>query len=189
MTCHSKSTPQLAKPIEMRGQRAFLSADKGFGLPFGMISGDKAMLGIIRHLQKLTLIVSLTLYCICLMNNGYYIEGSDPLAWAPAWALLIFGWVGAAAGTYAWLANPALFFSWILMLRNKCAASLRAAIVAFLLMVSFLFQSTVISSEAPTYSRIIGYGVGFWLWISSAVVQITGCIALLTIRKQEKFDH
>lgn len=133
-----------------------------------------------------TLLISFALYCICLANDGYYIDGPDPRAWAPAWGLLIFGWMGVTAGTFTWLANPALFFAWISMLRSKYRAALLAAIIALSLMISFLLQSTVVSSEAPTYSRIIGYGTGFWLWVGSAVIQIVGCIVMLAFRSRQK---
>lgn len=123
---------------------------------------------------KVALVASLTLFAACLLNDGYYIEGPNPRAWAPAWGLLLIGWVGVGSGTLAWLANPALLLAWILLLNKKHSFSLLAAIAALVLMVSFLFQTTVISSEAPTYSRIVGYGVGFWLWAGSAAVQAIG---------------
>ena len=132
------------------------------------------MLRFFRLFPQFALVASFALFAACLLNDGYYIEGSDPRAWSPAWALLLLGWVGVASGTLAWLANPTLLLAWILSLSKKHSLSLLAAIVALLLMVSFLFQASVISSEAPTYSRIVGYGVGFWLWVGSAAVQALG---------------
>jgi len=123
------------------------------------------------------------------MNDGYYIDGPNPRAWAPAWGLLVFGWLGVTAGTYTWLANPALCYAWISMFRRKYRFSVLAAIIALLLMISFVFQSTVVSSEAPTYSKIVGYGAGFWLWIGSAAIQIVGCVAMLTFRNCKKCDQ
>jgi hypothetical protein len=35
-------------------------------------------------------------------------------------------------------------------------------------MLSFLAHKSIVSSEAPTYSIITGYGLGYWLWLSSA---------------------
>jgi hypothetical protein len=67
-----------------------------------------------------------------------------------------------------------LFLAWALSLSKKYFSSLLAAIVALLLMVSFLFQVTVVSSEAPTYSRVASYEIGFWLWVASAVTQVVG---------------
>jgi len=35
-------------------------------------------------------------------------------------------------------------------------------------MVAFLFRHAMIASEAPTYEKIVGYGAGYWLWLTSA---------------------
>jgi hypothetical protein len=43
------------------------------------------------------------------------------------------------------------------------------ALTSALLVLSFLLTKTVVSSETPTYSKIIGYGLGYWLWLASAV--------------------
>jgi hypothetical protein len=132
------------------------------------------MLQFFRFFPKFALGASLVLFAACLANDGYYIDGPDPRAWSRAWGLLLLGWVGLASGTLAWLANPALLLAWALLLNKKHSSSLLAGIVALLLMLSFLFQTTVVSSEAPTYSRVVGYGVGFWLWVGSAAVQVLG---------------
>ena len=116
------------------------------------------MLRFFRLFPKFALAASFALFAACLLNDAYYIEGSDPRAWSRAWGLLLIGWVGFASGTIAWLANPALILAWVLSLNKKHVLSLVAAVVALLLMVSFLFQASVISSEAPTYSRVVGYG-------------------------------
>ncbi|MYM39444.1 hypothetical protein [Duganella qianjiadongensis] len=123
------------------------------------------------------------------MNDGYYIDGPNPLAWSQAWGLLVFGWLGITTGTYTWLANPILFYAWISMFQSRYRSSALAAIIALLLMISFFFQSTVVSSEAPTYSKIVGYGAGYWLWIGSAVIQIVGCVTILVFRNLQKYDQ
>lgn len=137
------------------------------------------MLRFLRLFPKVALVASVGLFAACLLNDGYYIEGSNPRAWSPAWGLLLIGWIGIGSGTLAWLANPALLLAWVLSLTKKHAFSLVAAMAALLLMVSFLFQTSVISSEAPIYSRIVGYGVGFWLWVGSAVQAVGSAIAAM----------
>ena len=67
-----------------------------------------------RLLQRYgPILPSVALFAVCLVNDGYYIDGPDPRAWAPAWGLLLFGWVGVFTGTVAWFANPVLFLAWI----------------------------------------------------------------------------
>ncbi len=129
-----------------------------------------------RLVPWLALGASVALFAACLLNDGYYIEGPNPDAWADARGLLMLGWIGIASGTFAWLANPALLLAWVLALKKKHSLALVATIAAFVLMVTFLLQDTVISSEAPTYSRITGYGMGFWLWVASAAVHAVGCV-------------
>lgn len=127
-----------------------------------------------RLFPRFALIASVVVFVVCLQNDGYYIEGPQPRAWSDAWTLLLLGWIGIGSGTMAWLANPALLLAWVFSLKKRPAPSLLSAIVALAFMVSLLFQQTVVTSEAPTYSRIIGYGIGFWLWIVSAALQAVG---------------
>ena len=46
-----------------------------------------------------------------------------------------------------------------------------------------LFRHTIIASEAPTYAKIIGYGAGYWLWLTSAgLVILSGTTGLVKQR-------
>lgn len=132
------------------------------------------MLRFIHLLPKLAFAISVGLFIASLLNDGYYIEGPNPSAWSNSFGLLLLGWIGLASGTLAWLANPALILSWAMAILKRPPLSLLAALAALALMMSFLLQTTVISSEAPQYSRIVGYGRGFWLWVGSAAVQVLG---------------
>jgi putative flippase GtrA len=123
-----------------------------------------------NHFPKVALYLSVGLFLLSLLNDGYYAEGQS----SPAWLLLLIGWIGVFSGTLAWLANPLLIGAWILLLCKRTSLSLIAALVAMAFMLTFLFQKTVISSEAPTYSRISGYGLGYGLWIASTLAQIIG---------------
>ena len=130
---------------------------------------------------KTGLWISLALYVICLTQDGYYIDGADPEAWSPAYGLLFIGWIGIFAGMFAWLANPLLFASWFLLATSRHRAAFFVSLGALLFAMSFLLHSEVISSAAPTYSRIIGYGMGYWLWIASALILVVGA-GVLTFR-------
>lgn len=33
--------------------------------------------------------LSMGLFTLCLFNDGYYISGQNPRAWAPAWGILL----------------------------------------------------------------------------------------------------
>ena len=48
-------------------------------------------------------------------------------------------------------------------------------------MVAFLFRHAMIASEAPTYEKIVRYGAGYWLWLTSAgLVIVSGATGLMT---------
>ena len=50
-------------------------------------------------------------------------------------------------------------------------------------MLALLFRRTIIASEAPTYAKIIGYGAGYWLWLTSAgLVIVSGATGLVKQR-------
>jgi hypothetical protein len=137
----------------------------------------------IDRFPRIALVASFFLFVVCLFNNGYHIEGPHSGSGLPGWSLLLIGWVGVFSQSPAWLANPALLVAWILLLKRQPAISLIAALMAIALAMTFLFQKTVVSSEAPTFSRITGYGVGYWLWLSSAAVQMLGsAVAVLSSR-------
>ena len=127
-------------------------------------------------IPKALVLASLILYVICLANDGYYIEGTNPRAWSAAWALLLLGWLALGTGVLAWLANPVLFLGWALFRYRRFKAAAACAAIALLLMISFLLADKVISSEAGTYSTITGYGLGYWLWVASSAAFLAGSI-------------
>jgi hypothetical protein len=61
-----------------------------------------------------------------------------------------------------------LLAAWVFSFAGKNKIALLLGVVASALMIAFLFRHTIIASEAPTYAKIIGYGAGYWLWLTSA---------------------
>jgi hypothetical protein len=129
-----------------------------------------------RRLATILVAMSIGLFALSLASDCYYIDGADPRAWSPGWGLLLVGWLGIGSGGTAWLANPALITGWITFFCRKTVVSLFCSLVALLLMISFLSVDTVIRSEAPTYARVIGYGSGYWLWLTSAGALLAGAV-------------
>ena len=125
-----------------------------------------------RNADKAFIALSVLLYLASLTQDAYYIDGSNATAWASSWWLVVIGWLGMFIGggaALAWLANPLLILSWsVLMLSRKIAAL--TSVVATMSAASFLLFDSVISSEAPTYSKIIYRGPGYWLWLSSCSI-------------------
>lgn len=126
------------------------------------------------RLPKILAFISIGLFAVALTQNGYYIDRPNRNAWAPAWGELAVGWISVFSGTVAWLGNPLLFASWVALFNKALRAAGLFAAVALGFMLSFLLNRTIIDSEAPSYARITGYGLGYWLWLSSAATVVIG---------------
>jgi hypothetical protein len=124
-------------------------------------------------------VASIAFFIACLFARGYYVDRLDPRAQAEGWKLLVFGWIAIASGTLAWLGNPALFVSWSLLAAKKPGLSLYSAIIGCVFVLTFLFERAVPTGEAPELSLIVGYGMGYWLWLTSAVLQVVASAAAL----------
>jgi hypothetical protein len=58
----------------------------------------------------------------------------------------------------------------LLTVRDNVALLL--GILSSVLTFAFLFRYNMIASEAPTYAKVVGYGVGYRLWLTSAGLMI-----------------
>jgi hypothetical protein len=120
------------------------------------------------------LIASIALFLVCLTQDGFYIEGSNPRAWASAFYLFLLGWLGLLAGTIAWLANPLLIAAWVLFWLRRDRIALALGVAALVCALSFLGVGKLLVSEAPTFAAVTGFGLGYWLWVASIMVIAVG---------------
>jgi uncharacterized membrane-anchored protein len=129
---------------------------------------------------------SLLLFLARLLLDAFYIDRPDnPRAWSLGFGLLLVGWLAVLDGVPAWLANPAVLCAWILLLIGFRRAALVSAGLALALALSFLRCHQVLTDSAGTYSRITGYGPGYWLWVSSmAAALVGGIVDLATVRRR-----
>lgn len=109
------------------------------------------------------LIIALTQKCYCTTSLC-----GDSIA------VFIFGLFGIffAGAALCWLANPLLILSWILIKNNKL--SLILSLISTLIAISFLLFDEIIDDEAGHYRKIVGYELGYWLWVSSNCVMLFG---------------
>jgi hypothetical protein len=111
-------------------------------------------------------VLSLMLFFLSLCFPALYIGGGEKPSEAYGFAVLLLGWLGLPWPIYLpWLANPLLMICILLLFfRNfDKAIYLGAAALAFGIASFFV-------SEVPSSSReekIVGYGVGFFLWLSA----------------------
>ena len=136
------------------------------------------------RLPKIITLLGVIVFAASLTQNCYNIEAHNPELSSPGLYLLLIGPIGVMYGIFEWLANPVLFAAWVFSFAGKNKIALLLGIAASALMLAFLFRRTIVASEAPTYAKIIGYGAGYWLWLTSAgLVIMSGTIGLVKQRQ------
>ncbi len=120
-------------------------------------------------MNRITLFISIGLFIISLTQPCYCTTKSC----GDSIAALLSGSIGFIYGGAAltWLANPILIISWCFVNRNP-KLSLVTSVAAFLIALSFVLFDEIISDEAGHYSRIIGYRLGYWLWVYSSLIMV-----------------
>jgi hypothetical protein len=79
--------------------------------------------------------------------------------------------------------KPLLWISWIFIKRNL-KLSLICSIISPLVCLSFLLFNRIIDDEAGHYNEIIGYKMGYWLWLTSSLVMLTGNLILYASKQR-----
>jgi hypothetical protein len=131
-------------------------------------------------IAPLFVVISFMLFVASLTQDAFYIDKADnPRAWSSGFGLLLVGWMAVLDGVWAWLANPALAVTWLLMCLRRTRVALGFAFAALGLSLSFLRHSQILSDEGGGHSRITGYSVGYWLWIASISMTVGGCLAAI----------
>jgi len=129
---------------------------------------------------------SLSLYLLCLPFDAFCGAGRC----CAGYLILLFGPLdlSASATNWTWLANPVLFGAWITLalgakLRSVALglAALALSLAAFVLAISFLFRREIVMDASGTLHLITGYGVGYWIWLSSIAVCCFGCMATIEL--------
>jgi hypothetical protein len=128
--------------------------------------------------------LSLALFFLCLPKDGYYVaigyKADSSLA------LLLVGWLGFIDGVFSWFANPFLLLAWVQFIRKKYSYAILCSFIAVMLIITFQLHETITVNEGGTRSKIIGYGSGYWLWLSSSIVSFVASIfAIFSIEAKE----
>lgn len=137
-----------------------------------------------KKINSFILIISISLFIFSLSQKCFCTERDCGEDWEGA-ALLIsgsFGFFSCPVG-FVWLANPTLLYAWI-YLNKKPKNSFIASLIAFAICISFMFFPEMMVNEAGSYSRIIGYKLGYWLWTSSSLVLLIGNLRNYWLRKR-----
>jgi hypothetical protein len=124
----------------------------------------------IRILGKTLLIISILCFLFSLTQECYCTDNGCGGEWSGL-AILFSGTFGffLCPAALTWLANPAIFLSWV-FLGKKIKVSLFASGIAVCLSIAFLFFHQVITNEGGTLSQILNYKTGYWLWVLSMII-------------------
>jgi hypothetical protein len=135
--------------------------------------------------------VSILLFAASLTQIAYCSKVGANIGCVDAWSALLFGWFGMLAiggPAISCLANIFLPLSWIMQFTAASKYTLGVAVFSSLVMLSFatvaVFSSLVMLSfatggevlidEAGHHSKIISIGLGYWLWLMSALILVIG---------------
>lgn len=123
--------------------------------------------------------LSVGLFVACLLFNAFDVGyPSSERSVGLGFQALLFGWWGVFEGIPAWLANPVLVLAWFVALRQMHKFSLQLSLIALALMLSFLAVTEVDAGASGRAASVTGYGLGYWLWVGSALAQAVGASVL-----------
>lgn len=134
--------------------------------------------------KKIILTISIIIYIISLTQEGFCTTAGQC---AKGFLDVLVGWMGVLIlhlPAMVWLANPILILSWVVNKRHK-KASFIFSVVSLIIMLSFLLFDEIMVNESGALSRITSYGLGYWLWVSSAFIMVIGNAFLFYKKKKE----
>ncbi|WP_100615687.1 hypothetical protein [Confluentibacter citreus] len=138
--------------------------------------------------KKIILIASIVIFIVSLTQPAFYIDRTDYDAWSNPIGIIFIGWLGAIIGggsALTWFANPLILISWLFVIKSEKIAIV-SGVLASIISFAFLFFDKIVSSEAPTYSLITEYKLGYWLWMISICLFTLGIIIIRIIKNQKE---
>ena len=120
-----------------------------------------------RVLKLIGLLIVAVPFIFSLFQNCYFVNNKEHSIGSFGLAALLLGWSEAFV---VWLANPILIFSIVFLWKEKINLSLIMASVALIASFSFFLQNSIMINEAGTEGKITGYDTGYWVWISSLIL-------------------
>lgn len=118
-----------------------------------------------------TIILTFLLFTTSLFLNAFYTNESNDYVGSLGIFAFLFGFFSM---NVSWYANPCLFISLLQLKRGKLKKALIFSILSVILGFSFLFYKTIMVNEGGGKSDIIAYGLGYWFWLSSLIINFFG---------------
>lgn len=130
--------------------------------------------------QSLLIRFSILCFLACLTQDAFYLSGDNPTSWSNGLGLLFFGWMGHAS----WFANPAVIAAWLFFGFHRTKMSLAMSACALAAALSFLQTETLVVSTRPDTESVVGYGMGYWLWLASISAAFLAAMTQLSQKHQ-----
>jgi hypothetical protein len=136
------------------------------------------MLLSINRIRTTGVVLAIVLFILSLgFSTLLYAEDSSFLV---GLACLLFG-----LSYPAWWANPFLFFAGCLLKERKPAWALANAAIATVLILSTFTITHIERNEAGTLAPVIGYGLGFFLWLGCGLVLLSTSLVCVVLGKSQ----
>ncbi len=132
-----------------------------------------------RQPAEWLLLIGILLFLSAMPMETFCIPGSCS-EWR-GYALLLMGYLDLYAhprAGYVWLANPALLMAWWTMSKGRKNVAMGLAFAALVLSASFLGVPDVLVDEQRPPQSVVGYGLGYWLWLASCAVTFLGALLM-----------
>lgn len=123
--------------------------------------------------KSVVLVISIGLFTSSLFQECYLVNGKTSIGSFGLIAFLL-GWMSWSATFIVWLSNPLYLLSCFYIFKNEKIA-LRLAVLAMLFSLSFTFIDYTYINEAGTKGKVDGYLMGYFLWLSSIILQFLNC--------------
>ncbi len=135
-------------------------------------------------LSAIVFIISLTQYAVTI--NHDIIESVSSWQYLTIGSVALFG--GGTLEWLIWLANPLYVISIILFIKHYRLSMITAFLASFLA-VLFLTWEEILIDEKGTSAKIIHFGLGYYLWVSSILILTTGIFIYFKHRQKKKTHH
>lgn len=140
-----------------------------------------------KNIIRIFTFLSIILLFISFSQKAYCVDENCGESWSGLMCFLlgIFSLIFSLSGI-SWLLNPFMIISYIIPIKN-ITFKLAFSALALTFGLSFLLFDEIIKNEAGHYGKITGYEIGYWIWILSAVINLTGI--LIVKLKNNKNTH
>lgn len=140
-------------------------------------------------LISITIISSASLLLFSLTKNIFFITGMKESIGSFGLTSFFLGWLNLFGAGICWLANPFLILSWATLIAGSRKRALIFAGISLFFSLLFLTMRNILANEGGSQSEIIAYDTGYWLWLSSCIVNCIGNLIVYKMNTANTIDN